>query len=86
MNFKLIISSPEGTLFSGECERISLRGSEGSLSVMAGHTPFITSVKPCEPVIYFENGEKRKGICRGGLLTVDSDAVTLISGTFKFED
>ncbi len=85
MNFKLIISSPEGTLFSGECERISLRGSEGSLSVMAGHTPFVTSIVPCEPVIYFDDGKEKKGSCQGGLLTVDNDAVTLLSGTFKFE-
>ena len=44
--FPLKISSPEGDLFNGEAVMFSARGTEGELAVMAGHIPFVTSVKP----------------------------------------
>ena len=44
-NFKLVISSPEGKIYDGNAVRLSVRGIEGELAVMAGHIPFITIVK-----------------------------------------
>ena len=46
--FRLVISSPDGTIFDRDITNISLRGANGDLAVMAGHIPFITSVKPGE--------------------------------------
>ena len=80
--FRLIISSPDGYLFDDEVVSISLRGAEGDLAVMAGHIPFITSVKPCDCRIELEDGEMKIGHIQGGLLTVAKDSVTLLSGRF----
>ncbi|MBQ8649536.1 MAG: hypothetical protein IJ470_05675 [Clostridia bacterium] len=82
--FNLVISSPNGNLFEGKAERIILRGSEGDLAVMAGHIPFITSVKPCKCKITLDNGEEKSGSLNGGLLTVSEDKVTLLSNSFKW--
>lgn len=82
--FNLVIASPEGNLYDGKAEMIILRGSEGDLAIMAGHIPFITSVKPCECKIILEGGEERSGAVDGGLLTVSEEKVTLLSSSFKW--
>ena len=51
--FNLVISSPEGEIFSGEVVKIMLRGASGDLAVMAGHIPFVTSVKEGECKVTF---------------------------------
>ena len=84
--FALVVSSPEGDLFRGEAVRISLRGSEGDLAVMAGHIPFITSVIPGECKIEFEDGDEKLATTEGGILTVGSDKVTLLAGSFKWKE
>lgn len=83
--FKLVISSPDGDIFRDNVLKISLRGIEGELAVMAGHIPFVTSVKPCDCQIELQNEEVKVGHTDGGILTVGKDSVTLISGTFEWK-
>jgi len=82
--FPLKISSPEGDLFCGAAVMLSLRGTEGELAVMAGHIPFVSSVVPCECKILFEDGEEKIAKTDGGILTVSSDKVLLLSGSFEW--
>ncbi|MBQ4136118.1 MAG: F0F1 ATP synthase subunit epsilon [Clostridia bacterium] len=84
--FTLKISSPEGDLFYGEAVKLSLRASEGDLAVMAGHIPFISSVKPCDCKIELEDGSERVGTTDGGLLNVGLDKVMLLSGSFRWKE
>lgn len=84
-SFKLVISSPNGNLYSSDALRLTLRGSEGDLAVMAGHIPFVTSVKPCECKVYVDDEEIKIGHTDGGLLTVSNEVVTLLSGSFKWD-
>ena len=56
-NFKLVISSPEGKIYDGNTVRLSVRGIEGELAIMAGHIPFVTIVKAGECRIEDEKGE-----------------------------
>ncbi len=84
--FKLTISSPDGNKFCGEIVKLDVRGTEGELAVMAGHIPFVTSVVESPCVIWLEDGSKKIATTNGGLLSVDSDSVTLLSGSFKFDE
>ena len=84
--FKLTVASPDGNKFSGLAEKLDVRGVEGDLAVMAGHIPFVTSVVACPCVITLEDGTKKTAHMDGGLLTVDTDAVTLLSGSFRFDE
>lgn len=83
--FFLNISSPDGNKFEGEAINLSLRGTEGDLAIMAGHIPFITSVKPCQCKIVLEDETVKKANIDGGLLTVSSESVTLLSSSFEWE-
>ena len=78
--FKLVIASPDGNLFDGDITCLSLRGIEGELAVMAGHIPFITAVKPCIYKIQLPDGEEKTGNTEGGILTVDKEKTTYLSG------
>lgn len=82
--FKFVISSPDGNVFEAEIVKASMRGSEGDFAIMAGHIPFITTVKPGECRIEMPNGEKKNGTLDGGLLTVSKESVTLLSGSFEW--
>lgn len=82
--FHLLISSPDGNLFDGEAVKLSVRGIEGDLAVMAGHIPFITSVKPCECRIELADGSQQTGYTEGGLLSVSDSTTTLLSADFHW--
>lgn len=82
--FKLTVSSPDGNRFEGEAVSLTLRGTEGELAVMAGHIPFVTTVKPCDCRIELPDGEEKIGHTDGGILTVSENGVTLLSGSFRF--
>lgn len=83
--FKLVISSPDGDVFRDDILRIRLRGTEGDFAVMAGHTPFVTSVVAGEVEILIDNDTLKTGKTDGGLITVSGDLVTFISGSFTWE-
>ncbi len=82
--FKLSITSPDGELFSGEVLRIILRGAEGDLAIMAGHIPFVTTVKSGECRVLLEDETEKTGYADGGILTVSAEKVTLLSGSFHW--
>ncbi len=77
--FPLLLSSPDGDLFRGDVIFFSVRGTEGDLAIMAGHTPFMTAVVPCDAKIILADDSEKFARIDGGLLTVSPDAVTLLS-------
>ncbi len=84
--YKLTIATPDGNQFQGEVYALFVRGAEGDLAVMAGHTPFITSVKPGACRLHLPDDEEKSATLDSGLLTVSPDAVTLLSGSFRWDE
>ena len=84
--FHLTVSSPDGNKFDGEVFKFDIRGVEGELAIMAGHIPFITSVIKAPCTVWLDEDKKKTAVSNGGLLTVDTDRVTFISGSFEFTD
>ncbi len=84
--FPLVISSPDGHVFSGDAVMLSARGTEGELAILAGHVPFVTTVVPCTCKIEFPDDTDRSGQTEGGLLCVSKDRVTLMSSSFHWID
>lgn len=82
--FKFVISTPEGNLYEGNIVKISLRASEGDLAVMGGHTPLVTSVKPCKCKIELPDGAEKFFNVERGLLSVTGENVILMSGSAKW--
>ena len=84
--FKLIIASPDGNKFDGEVIKLDVRGVEGELAIMAGHIPFVTSLETSPCTICFDDDTKKTATLDVGLLTVDGNTATVISGSFEFDE
>ena len=83
--FRLIISSPNGSIFDSQAFMLTLRGTAGDLAILAGHIPFTTTVKSGTVKIELPDETEKFGETDGGLLTVSPDGIaTLLSGSFKW--
>lgn len=80
--FKLMISTPTGNVYENEVFELSVRGIEGSLAVLAGHIPFITSLVPGKIKIREEEKDLFFEIS-DGILTVTKELTTVLCGTAK---
>ncbi len=76
--FKLNVSSMDSELFSDRAVFLSLRGADGDLAVLPGHSPFITSVAEGECRVIDENQKEFSFECKSGLLSVSEDETVLI--------
>ncbi len=80
--FLLRVTSPDGDNFCGAAVMLTVRGTEGELAVLAGHTPFVTALKPCTVKIETEDDEFYADI-DGGILSVSKDETVLLSSSYK---
>lgn len=74
------ISTPDGNPFEGNVFFLSVRGSEGELAIMAGHIPFVTTVKAGSIKVELADGTINNWQIDDGLLTVTTEKVVLITG------
>ena len=82
-SFDFIVSTPQGNVYEGKVNEISVRGSECSLAIRAGHVPFITAIKGGELKLFDENDDEYTYEISDGLLTVAKDKTTIICGYFN---
>jgi F-type H+-transporting ATPase subunit epsilon len=76
--FAFELVSPTRLLFSGEVEQVDVPGSEGDFGVLAGHAPFITTLKPGILTIK-EGGGVRQLYVRDGFAEVNSSGLTILT-------
>lgn len=84
--FLFTVSTPDGNLLNEQVCAVFVRGTEGDLAVLAGHEPFVTTVKAGKCRVEFEDGSEKIGSSDGGILTVFENKVSLLSGTFKWDN
>ena len=83
--FPLTVSTPDGAVFSEDVVKLDVRGSEGELAVMAGHAPFVTTLKEAPVILWKDDATAIKAYSKGGILTVGEHRVILLSSAFSFE-
>ena len=77
--FRMTISTPDGNLFDGDIQSISLRGAEGELAVMAGHTPFVTITKAGVCRLLREDNTETSFETEEGILSVWENKAKLVT-------
>jgi F-type H+-transporting ATPase subunit epsilon len=75
-HFELV--SPERLLYAGEVSQVDVPGEEGEFGVLAGHAPYIATLKPGLLTIH-SNGEPRRIMVRGGLAEIGPTGVTVLA-------
>src|SRR4029453_1531267 len=67
-HFELV--SPEKLAFSGEVDQVDAPGAEGEFGVLAGHAPFISTLKPGVLIIY-AGGQRTRFVISGGFAEIN---------------
>jgi F-type H+-transporting ATPase subunit epsilon len=75
-HFELV--SPEQLLFSGEVTQVDVPGEEGEFGVLAGHAPYIATLKPGLLTIH-GNGAPQRIVVRGGFAEVSPSGLTVLA-------
>jgi F-type H+-transporting ATPase subunit epsilon len=76
LHFSLV--SPERELFSGEVDQVDAPGSEGSFGVLAGHAPFMTTLKEGRVHVHVNGGERVYEV-KGGFADVTPQGLTILA-------
>jgi F-type H+-transporting ATPase subunit epsilon len=76
--FHFDLVSPERLLFSGEVEQVDVPGAEGDFGVLAGHAPFVTTVRPGILTLYGQDGPL-KVVVNGGFAEVNPQGLTVLA-------
>ena len=76
LHFSLV--SPERELFSGEVDQVDAPGSEGDFGVLAGHAPFMTTLKEGRVKVYDEDTTRVFEV-HGGFADVTPEGLTILA-------
>jgi F-type H+-transporting ATPase subunit epsilon len=76
--FKFELVSPERVLVSEDASEVIVPGMDGQFTVLAGHAPVISSLRPGTMLIKLASGERRVFI-RGGIAEVEPDSLTILA-------
>lgn len=76
--FKIEFVSPERVLLTGEATEVMVPGAEGDFTVLAGHAPLISALRPGIIEIRQDSGRRRIYV-RGGFAEVDPTQLTILA-------
>lgn len=76
--FKFELVSPAKLLFSGEVEEVIVPGAEGEFTVLPGHAPFISTLRP--GFLRLKNGADHMTVfVRGGFAEVNEKGLIVLA-------
>ena len=75
-HFELV--SPERLVFAGEVSQVDVPGEQGEFGVLAGHAPYIATLKPGVLTIY-ANGGPQRIVVQGGLAEMGPTRLTVLA-------
>jgi F-type H+-transporting ATPase subunit epsilon len=76
-HFELV--SPERLVFSGEVDAVVVAGVEGEFTVLKGHTPLMSTLKPVVVEINAAPAAKLRYFVRGGFADVAPNGFTILA-------
>ncbi len=85
-SYHLIISTPDGTVLDSETEKLLFRAAGGDMTVLKGHVPLMTTVRPGNIKVTFPDGSVRNGHADSGIVSVSREGVILLSDSFQWTE
>ena len=76
--FHFDLVSPEKIAFSGEVDQVDVPGQEGDFGVLAGHAPFVATLRPGILTVT-AGGTQQKIIVLGGLAEISETGLTILA-------
>ena len=84
-SFPLKIVTPDGLIFDGQAEQLTVRTTSGDMGILAGHINCVAPLGMGRAIV-LTGGKKRYAACIGGMLSVVDGTVTLVPTTFEWAD
>lgn len=76
--FKFELVSPERVLMSGDAEQVLLPGAEGDMTILPGHAPVVSTLRPGILDIVL-SGSKSRVFVKSGFAEVNPERVTILA-------
>ena len=83
--FPLKIVTPDGLLFDGIAQQLTVRTTSGDVAILARHVNYVAPLGMGEATVTVD-GEKRYAACIGGMVSVVDGIVTLVPTTFEWAE
>lgn len=77
--FQFDLVSPERLIFSEPVAQVVVPGSEGQFTVLKGHAPLMTTLRPGVVEVTQENGDQTRIFVRGGFADTNPDGLTILA-------
>lgn len=78
--FKFELVSPERILMSADASQAVIPGAEGDFTVLEGHAPVVSTLRPGVIAVTVDGSEK-KVFVKGGFVEVEPASVTVLTET-----
>ena len=76
LHFSLV--SPQRELFAGDVDQVDAPGSEGAFGVLAGHAPFMTTLREGRIHVHLGQNERVWEV-KGGFADVTPEGLTILA-------
>jgi F-type H+-transporting ATPase subunit epsilon len=77
LHFELV--SPAKLLFSGDVASVQIPGSEGEMTILQGHSPVLSTLKPGVVTVQKDGGSADRIFVRGGFAEVNASGLTVLA-------
>jgi F-type H+-transporting ATPase subunit epsilon len=77
--FKFELVSPEDLLLSQDVQQVLVPGTEGNFTVLPGHAPMLSTIRPGVLDVVDEGGREDRIYLRGGVAEVNPKGLTVLA-------
>ena len=82
---QLDITTPDGSVFSGQVDEVTATGSEGEFGVLPGHAPYITTLKS-GVLSYKADGKSEFYFVSWGYAEVEPDKIAVLADSAEHSE
>ena len=75
---KLVIAKVDQVYFDGEAVSVTVPGSDGEMTILSNHEPFVTTLKPGNITVRTDPNEEQTFEITSGVLEVHAGGATII--------
>jgi F-type H+-transporting ATPase subunit epsilon len=76
--FQFDLVSPDRLLLSEQVDQVDVPGTEGDFGVLAGHAPYVATIKPGIVTVH-KGGERQRIVVVGGFAEVSAKGLTILA-------
>ena len=77
MQFEVV--TPDRVALSGQARQVVVPGLEGRFTVLPGHAPVISALRPGIVEVVLEGADKRRLFVKGGIVELDGAHLTILA-------